>query len=44
MACAVLIIEDERVLAKNLSTYLAREGYEAEAVESGPGENRELSA
>ena len=35
MAFAVLIIEDERVLAKNLTTYLAREGYEAEAVESG---------
>jgi two-component system response regulator AtoC len=35
MARAVLIIEDERVLAKNLCAYLVRQGYEAEAVESG---------
>jgi DNA-binding NtrC family response regulator len=33
MASAVLIIEDEAILAKNLQTYLTRNGYEVRAVD-----------
>jgi DNA-binding response OmpR family regulator len=29
MSCAVLIVEDEAVFAKNIQTYLVREGFEA---------------
>ena len=35
MSHAVLIIEDEEILAKNIRLYLARHGYEARAVGSG---------
>ncbi|MDQ6618152.1 MAG: sigma-54 dependent transcriptional regulator [Pseudomonadota bacterium] len=35
MSPAILIIEDERTLAKNIATYLTRSGYEARVAESG---------
>ena len=35
MSNAILIIDDEATLAKNVKTYLARHGYEAQAAASG---------
>jgi len=35
MARAVLIVEDEGILVKNLTRYLEREGFETQAVSSG---------
>lgn len=35
MSCAILIIEDDRVLAKNLSAYLSRHGYDARLASTG---------
>jgi two-component system response regulator AtoC len=34
MSCAVLIVEDEEVLARNMATYLARQGFEVETAGS----------
>jgi two-component system response regulator AtoC len=35
MSCAVLVIEDDRILSKNLSTYLSRHGYEVQVASTG---------
>ncbi|HEX6828401.1 MAG TPA: response regulator [Burkholderiales bacterium] len=35
MSHAILIVEDETILAKNLTKYLQREGFEVAAVASG---------
>ena len=35
MAAAVLIVDDEPILAKNIATYLSRNGYETRTVTSG---------
>ncbi len=35
MSHAILIIDDEAILAKNIKTYLSRHGYEAQVAASG---------
>ena len=35
MSCSVLIIEDDRLQAKNLTTYLTRRGYEVQTAHTG---------
>ncbi|HKA44600.1 MAG TPA: sigma-54 dependent transcriptional regulator [Burkholderiales bacterium] len=44
MATAVLIIEDEAILAKNMATYLGRHGFEARRVGSGEAGLAELDS
>jgi two-component system, NtrC family, response regulator AtoC len=44
MAYAVLVIEDEAILAKNVSAYLARHGYDVKVAGSGEEALAELDA